>query len=249
MADRDTFLSTVRSALDVVAGRTVEPEPSTAFFATPEAVSSEADAILERAEAGDPELLDRLAASAAAVGWQVERCGSAEEAVQAVVEICASGDVKTALRSAHEVFEHTPVDGPLSAAGTVVTLAARETGLEGDADASARASLRSDAFRVDAGITGVDYAVAETGTVVINPRAGVPRLMSLAPPRHIAIVESHQVLPSLDELFSVARSQHVAGGHRGMINLISGPSRTADIEGQIVNGIHGPLHAHLIIVA
>ncbi len=70
-----------------------------------------------------------------------------------------------------------------------------------------------------------------------------------APVRNIAIVESHQVLPSLDELFAVARAQHVAGGHRGMINLISGPSRTADIEGQIVNGIHGPLNAHLVIVA
>ena len=248
MADRDSFLQMVRTALGIAAGHAVEPDDATGIFKDAATVESDASNARAGARADSSGLLDALAESAAEIGWQVRRCASTEDAAEAVREICRDAGVKTALRSRHSVFDRVPVDTTLSAGGVDLAIAAREDGLDADADAAARANLRADAFRVDLGITGIDYAIAETGTVVINPRRGVPRMVSLAPPRHIAIVERGDVLPSLDEFFILARADFLNGSHRGMMNLISGPSRTADIEGKIVTGIHGPLEAYLVIV-
>ena len=108
---------------------------------------------------------------------------------------------------------------------------------------------KSKAFSADIGITGVDYGIAETGTVVLHPRNGLSRLVSLAPPTHIAVLRPGEVLNSLDELFAMERNDFMLGELWGSMNLISGPSKTADIEGTTVTGIHGPLEVHLIILA
>ena len=100
----------------------------------------------------------------------------------------------------------------------------------------------------DLGITGVDYAIAETGTCVIIPRAGVSRLVSLLPPVHIALVESGQVLPSLDELFTLRRDDFLNGNLGSYMNLITGPSRSADIEYQLITGVHGPGEVHMVLI-
>ena len=102
--------------------------------------------------------------------------------------------------------------------------------------------------KADIGITGVDYAIAESGTVVLHPRSGLSRLVSLAPPTHIAVLRPGEVLESLDELFAMERNDFLLGDLAGSMNLISGPSKTADIEGTTVTGIHGPLEVHLVIL-
>ena len=108
--------------------------------------------------------------------------------------------------------------------------------------------LRAMAERADIGITGVDYAIAETGTCVLIPSAGVSRLVSLLPPVHIAIVTRGQVLPSLDELFTLRRRNFLDGKLGSYMNLITGPSRSADIEYTLVTGVHGPGEVHMVLV-
>ena len=101
-------------------------------------------------------------------------------------------------------------------------------------------------FSVDAAITGVVTAIAEHGTLVGESGAAVARGASLIPPVHIAVVDTSQLLADLHDYFAgLARRPDLPAN----INLISGPSKTADIEGVLVTGVHGPGSVHVVLVA
>jgi len=93
-----------------------------------------------------------------------------------------------------------------------------------------------EAYDFDAGLTEVDYAVAETGTLVIRHRPEHGRLLSLVPFVHVAIVQPKQILPDLIDLFETLARVGSGSG----VTMISGPSKTADIEMNTVTGVHGP---------
>ena len=92
------------------------------------------------------------------------------------------------------------------------------------------------AYDVDAGITEADYAVAETGTLVIRHTPQHGRLLSLVPFVHVAVIEPKIILPDLMDLFERLAADGTGSG----VTLISGPSKTADIEMTTVTGVHGP---------
>lgn len=92
------------------------------------------------------------------------------------------------------------------------------------------------AYDLDCGITDVYAAVAETGSLVIRPNPGHGRALSLVPPMHIAIVEAANILPDLIDLMDKISGE----SHAPNITLITGPSKTADIEGDLITGVHGP---------
>lgn len=93
------------------------------------------------------------------------------------------------------------------------------------------------------GLTSADFAIADTGTLVFLTE---PRLISLLPPRHIAVIERAKILMSLDELFSRVPQP---GALSSSMVLATGPSRTADIEMRLVRGVHGPGEVTVVIVA
>lgn len=99
--------------------------------------------------------------------------------------------------------------------------------------------------QVDVGITGADYALADTGTFVMLSSSDEARLISLLPPAHIAIFPRNRLLSGLDELLQ--RAPRPSDLTSAMV-LITGPSRTADIEQILVRGVHGPGEVHAIIV-
>ncbi|HKQ66116.1 MAG TPA: lactate utilization protein [Methylomirabilota bacterium] len=117
-------------------------------------------------------------------------------------------------------------------------------------DGSERERLRSIAARVDLGLTGVDLAVAETGTLVLVSGAGRPRSTSLLPPCHIAVFDRTALLESLRQVGVFLEAWHAdpASARGGAINFITGPSRTADIELTLTRGVHGPKEVHAIFV-
>ncbi len=108
-----------------------------------------------------------------------------------------------------------------------------------------RARLRALCSTAVCGITGADYALADTGTLVMLSSAHEARLISLLPPVHIAIVERARLLTGLDELLSIL--PRPAEQTSSMV-LITGPSRTADIEQILVRGVHGPGEIHVVVV-
>jgi L-lactate dehydrogenase complex protein LldG len=95
------------------------------------------------------------------------------------------------------------------------------------------------------GVSSPSYALADTGTLVFLTESREARLISLLPPRHIAVIERGRMLSSLDELLSVVPQP---GSNSSAMVLITGPSRTADIEMRLVRGVHGPGEITVIIV-
>jgi L-lactate dehydrogenase complex protein LldF len=112
-------------------------------------------------------------------------------------------------------------------------------------------SLRSKGIRVsqefdpeiNAGISGVEAAVAETGTLVLTLEKGKPHFVSLIPEIHFAILKASDITQNLSQIFSSNKLEKAS-----MTTLISGPSRTADIEMTLTIGVHGPRQVHVFCV-
>ncbi len=108
-----------------------------------------------------------------------------------------------------------------------------------------RDALREACAAADVGITSVDYALAETGSFVMLSSPENARLISLLPPVHVAVFPRSRILANVDELLSLLPKP--AEQTSSMV-LITGPSRTADIEQILVRGVHGPGEVYAVIV-
>ncbi len=98
------------------------------------------------------------------------------------------------------------------------------------------------------GITTADYALADTGTLVIVSGGEQHRLISLLPPAHVCLLDPARILPSLTYLLADVRGRFddLQSAPKNM-TCITGPSRTADIEQAITMGVHGPKSLHVIL--
>ena len=104
--------------------------------------------------------------------------------------------------------------------------------------------LRALCATADIGITSADYVLADTGTLVLLSSPREARLISLLPPAHLAVVPRERILTGLDELLAVLPNPAV---ETSSMVLITGPSRTADIEQILVRGVHGPGQITVVI--
>jgi len=117
-------------------------------------------------------------------------------------------------------------------------------------DEPTRQAFKEQCFGALAGISGVDFALAESGTLVLSSLTEGSQLTSLAPPVHIALYRRQQLVASLEEVLekaSIAGDRGFLGGGRSIV-LITGTSRTADIEQILIRGVNGPRQVHAILV-
>lgn len=96
------------------------------------------------------------------------------------------------------------------------------------------------------GITGCYCALAETGTVVLLSGPDTPASTHLLPETHIALVRASRIVAGMEDAFALLRAER-GGVVPRALNMVSGPSRTADIEQTVVLGAHGPYRVHLIV--
>lgn len=100
------------------------------------------------------------------------------------------------------------------------------------------------------GVTAADYCIAASATLVLRSRPGQPQRLSLLPSIHAAIITADQILADLAELYARLRLENPDGQpeltHR--MTLITGASKTADIEATLVHGAHGPRELHLFVI-
>ncbi|WP_161629796.1 LutC/YkgG family protein [Desulfogranum japonicum] len=100
------------------------------------------------------------------------------------------------------------------------------------------------------GITSADYCVAATATLALRSRPGQSRSVSLVPSIHVAVVKEKKLLSTLEELYTLLKWDPAERkeGLTNNLSLISGPSKTGDIELIMVHGAHGPRELHLFII-
>lgn len=154
---------------------------------------------------------------------------------RAVVGIAAGHEASTFL--AWDDLPASGVSSALQAAG--MERLDHEVGEEG------RLERNLSYLGVDVGITGATAGLAESGSVVLVHGAGRPRMASIAPEIHIALLEVERIDRTLAHW--AHEYPHFAADTTNLV-LVTGPSRTGDIEQQLNLGVHGPRHVHVVMI-
>ncbi len=102
-------------------------------------------------------------------------------------------------------------------------------------------------YNATIGITDTHAAIAETGSIVVTSGPRRSRGGFLVPPVHIALVFAHSIRPDLIDLFPNTDSRLAAPLPTSLV-LITGPSKTADIEGILITGVHGPKEVIVLLI-
>lgn len=168
------------------------------------------------------DLATRFAEALTAVGGEVVRAGNLDEAVEKL------GERLHSLGARRVVMNNEP---PLSE----LDLPRRWPNLTWHIVGRTAGDLRAFCASADVGLSGASAALAETGTIVIESGPGRSRLATLLPPTHVALVPTSCLTTDLFTWIGGCRDTLPAS-----LTLVSGPSKTADIEQTLAVGVHGP---------
>ncbi|MBU1564866.1 MAG: lactate utilization protein [Proteobacteria bacterium] len=185
------------------------------------------------------ELVEILQANALALGVNISIAGSHDEAAAIVVDL---------VRTKNPEFTHTKHivhhDHPDLATLQLWKRFSRE-GITVHTSFSADQQLREKTIASFIGITAADIGVADSATFIQLTQPGRPRSTSLVPSIHIAFLKKEHLVADLREAYALLREKE----RLDSFVFITGPSKTADIEAQMVHGAHGPREVHLIVLS
>ncbi|MCP4114418.1 MAG: lactate utilization protein [Desulfobacteraceae bacterium] len=108
-----------------------------------------------------------------------------------------------------------------------------------------RTGLLDNTSGIDVGVTGADYGIAETGTLVVDSKSEDLRLATMISNIHVAILPESKIRATAFDL--TAEMNELLEESAGYMAFITGPSRTADIERILALGVHGPLELHILV--
>ena len=168
-----------------------------------------------------------------ALGGHGKRVGSGEEAREYVLRLAREREAELLIRWDVEELDALGVDGPLGDAGVEVAVW-REL-----------ADFKEVAGRADIGLSTAAWAIAETGSLVLEGGPGMGRSVTLLPPTYVAVVPVERMLRTVPEAIEKYAS---ADGLPANVCFHTGPSRSGDIEMELFVGMHGPGDVHVILV-
>ena len=238
MATRAEFLERIRREVASTSGLF-----AASTVARPERPEEAAEVVRRQMAERWPQALERFREEFEKVAGVFHRVGRASEVPGVVFGIARDKGVR-------ELVTWAP-----GALGIDLRPAAGGAGLEvifaEGVGEPARMRHRAEAARAGLGVTGVDLALAETGTLIVLSGAGRPRSTSLLPATHVAVFDRRRLLESLEQVGVMLEALHADPARSmsgAMINFITGPSRTADIELTLTRGVHGPKEVHAVFV-
>ncbi|SOB78211.1 L-lactate dehydrogenase complex protein LldG [Marinobacter sp. LV10R510-11A] len=189
--------------------------------------------VLQRPASSTAERIEKFQKTIESVHGEVYRC-TQESWIGQLTDILSSRGVRSLLIPAAHQIGHALRD---SAREDLPELLIYNEPIE---------SWQSHLFNdVDASITSTRGGIAETGSLILWPTPDEPRLMSLVPPIHIAVLEASELYTTFHEAMG---AQNWASGMPTNALLISGPSKTADIEQTLAYGVHGPKELIILVI-
>jgi L-lactate dehydrogenase complex protein LldG len=192
------------------------------------------------------ELLAKFEEELANVSGIAHRASSFEELESILKEILGGARAESVVLSRNPLLGQLELGKRLRAWGKSV----EEWPAGGNPTQDAREAYRAACFSAAVGITGADWALAETGSLVVTSASEGSQLASLAPPVHVALYRRGQLVESLDDIleqFPIAKNTEDSSAGRSAV-FVTGVSRTADIEQILIRGVHGPRELHAILV-
>ena len=216
--EREVFLERVRAA---TATTVLPPHPAT-------------DPGLLVADLGEADLLALFTARVEEVDGVVHRVADDGDIGQRVVEIAVHQQIRSFM-----VWDElrTTVGERLTGAGLAE--------ISGEVGQTDRLAHQLGYMDLGIGVTGAEAGLAESGTVVLRSGPGRPRMASVIPLVHVAILRADRIHRSLSHWAAEAATEISDAAN---VVLITGPSRTADIEQHINVGVHGPRAVHIVVV-
>jgi L-lactate dehydrogenase complex protein LldG len=169
-----------------------------------------------------------------ALGGHARMVKSREEAREYVLGLAREREAELLIRWDVEELEALGVDGPLGDAGIEVAVW-REL-----------ADFKEIAGKAGIGLSTAAWAIAETGTLVLEGGPGMGRSVTLLPPTYVAVVPVERILRTVPE--AIEKYAGDAGGLPANVCFHTGPSRSGDIEMELFVGMHGPGDVHVILV-
>ncbi|HYZ05252.1 MAG TPA: lactate utilization protein [Rubrobacter sp.] len=192
-----------------------------------------------REESGEDRLIEdppaRFIEELEALGGHGKRVESLEEAREYVLDLAREREAKLLLRWDVDDLEDLGVDEPLGETGVEVAVW-RDL-----------ADFREIAGKADIGLSTAEWAIAETGTLVLEGGPGKGRTVTLLPPTYVALMPVERILRTVPEAIEKYAGGE-AGGLPANVCFHTGPSRSGDIEMSLFVGMHGPGDVHVVLV-
>jgi L-lactate dehydrogenase complex protein LldG len=184
------------------------------------------------------QLIEKFSAELTAQTGNVHRCADVESAVQTLTDIATSKGLQKVMASSDAVVKPMALPEWGEKNGIQVLI---------PDDFESRDEFKRSVFDdVDAGITGADFAIAESGSLFLIHDRHKARLISLAPIIHIAILPKERLYAVYESVIEkVYRKDEEIPSH---CTFITGPSATADIQGVPFKGMHGPKQLEVILI-
>lgn len=186
-----------------------------------------------------PAMIEAFTRELTAVGGNVYCVTNSDQALARVMEILNAADGK-------EILAWSDTELPLPHLGEAIRNAgfvSLDPNLPTD-DEGRRVRL-AELAHAGVGVTGAQAGLADTGSLVLLSGTKRPRLASLLPPVHVALLKTSDLLPTMSSYFA-AHPEIVRAGSN--LVFVTGPSRSADIELTLTRGVHGPRHVHVILL-
>lgn len=211
--------------------------------------------IRSRSREEQSKLLERLIQTAESIHTRVSVHADLGEACAAILALAREkrpewGHTKRIVAWDHPLIDALALERDLKEPAVSLHRPPTLSAGKAELDPQAVRAFREHAREAFIGITAADFCLAETATLVLKTRPGQPRSVSLLPTMHVAVIHLENLLRDLKELYTILKWDPTqrAEGLTNCTTFITGPSKTADIEANLVHGAHGPRDLHILVI-